>query len=83
MAEEAVFEVTKDTKISELLARYGDLAEVMSELGIQPVGRLSIRRVIGSFITVETAAKLHKVPLDELLRKVNMAIERVEARRRD
>jgi hypothetical protein len=78
--QDTPFVVTKDTKISEILTRYGDVMEVMAEFGIKPVGRLSIRRLIGSFITVETAARLHQRPLDEFVTTVNQAIRKMTPR---
>lgn len=78
--ERGPFVVTPSTRISEILERYGDVMEVMAEFGIKPVGRLSIRRLIGSFITVETAAKLHKRPLDEFVATLNQAIRKMTPR---
>ncbi len=69
--------VTKDTLISDILARYGDIADVMEVFGVKRVGPLSIRRLLGRFLTVERAALVHRVPLDEFLQKVRAAIAKV------
>lgn len=69
--------VTRKTRISEILERYGDVMEVMQEFGIKPVGRLSVRKLIGSFVTVEMAAKLHRRPVDEFVDTVNQAIRKM------
>ncbi|MBS1151110.1 MAG: hypothetical protein H6Q89_2808 [Myxococcaceae bacterium] len=72
--------ITKDTRISEILDRYGDIAEVMEVFGIKRVGTLSIRRLLGKFLTVERAAKVHRVPLERFLELLKTAIAQVEAR---
>lgn len=67
-------EITKDTKVSAILKEYGDIADVMEALGVKRVGRYSLRRFITKAITVETAARIHRVPLDEFLDTLNKAI---------
>ncbi|MCE7735353.1 MAG: DUF1858 domain-containing protein [Candidatus Heimdallarchaeota archaeon] len=65
-------EITKDTKVSAILKEYGDIAEVF---GVKNIGKYSIRRVLTKLITVERAAKVHKIPLDEFMVKLNSALE--------
>ena len=60
-------EITKNTKVYNILEEHGDIAEVMTALGIKPVGTYSLRRIITRFITVERAAQIHKVPLEKML----------------
>jgi hypothetical protein len=72
--------VTKDTRVSEILERYGDIAEVMEVFGVKRVGPLSLRRFLGKFLTVERAAKVHGVPLEQFLELLQVAIARQEAR---
>lgn len=67
--------ITKDTKVFEILEKYGDIADVMEAFGIKRVGKYSVRRVITRMLTVERAAKIHKVPLDDFLVILNKAIE--------
>ncbi|NCF68434.1 MAG: DUF1858 domain-containing protein [Chloroflexi bacterium] len=67
-------EITKDTKVSAILQEYGDIADVMELFGIKRVGRYSFRRLITKAITVETAARIHRVPLDEFLETLNKAV---------
>lgn len=67
--------ITKDTKVFDILEKYGDIASVMEAFGIKPVGKYSARRIITRFITVEKAAKIHKVDLDEFLVLLNKAID--------
>jgi hypothetical protein len=66
--------ITKDTKVSEILTTYGDIAPVMEIFGIKRVGRYSLRRFITKAISVETAAKVHRVPLDEFLVTLDKAL---------
>lgn len=67
--------ITKDTKVFDILEKYGDITDVMEAFGIKPVGKYSVRRLITRVLTVERAAKIHKVPLDEFLIILNKAIE--------
>ena len=69
---------TEDTKVSEVLDEYGDIADVMEALGMKRVGGLSFRRVVTKAITVKRAAKIHRVPVDELLETLNTAVEQIE-----
>jgi hypothetical protein len=71
-------EITEDTKVSEILEAYGDIAEVMEALGIKRVGGLSFRRIITRAITVKRAAKIHRVPPDELLDALHTAVGQIE-----
>jgi hypothetical protein len=71
-------EITEDTKVSEILEAYGDIAEVMEALGIKRVGSLSFRRIITKAITVKRAAKIHRVPPDELVGTLHTAVDQIE-----
>lgn len=67
-------EITKDTKVSDILAEYGDIAEVMEMFGIKRAGGYSFRKFLTKALTVERAAKVHRVPLDEFLATVQTAV---------
>jgi hypothetical protein len=67
-------EITKDTRVSDILQEYGDIADVMEVFGIKRVGRYSLRRMITKALTVERAARVHRVPLDEFVEILNQAI---------
>ena len=66
--------ITKDTRVSDILTQYGDIAPVMEVFGVQRVGRYSIRKLIAKALTVEAAARLHRVPLDEFIGILNKAV---------
>lgn len=66
--------ITKDTRIADILNEYGDIAEVMEVFGIQRVGRYSVRSLAARALTVEWAARIHRVPLDEFLRILMQAV---------
>ena len=68
-------EITKDTKVSAILTEYGDIAEVMEVFGVKRVGRYSFRRMITKALTVERAARVHRVPLDEFIQTLNTAVQ--------
>jgi hypothetical protein len=72
-------EITKDTRVSDILKEYGDIAPVMEVFGIKRVGRYSLRKMLTKVITVETAARVHRVPLDEFLRTLDMAIATIKS----
>ena len=70
-------EITKDTRVSDILQTYGDIAEVMEVFGIKRVARYSVRRFITRALTVERAAQVHRVPLDEFLTTLRVAVAQV------
>jgi hypothetical protein len=69
-------QITKDTRVSDILLKYGDIAEVMEAFGIKRVGRYSLRMFLAKALTVEWAARAHHVPLDEFLGILNEAVSR-------
>jgi len=68
-------EITKDTRVSEILEEYGDIADVMEVFGVQRVGRYSLRAFLSKALTVKTAARIHRVPLDEFLSILEEAVQ--------
>ncbi len=66
--------VDKDTKVSDILREYGDIAAVMETFGVKRVGGFSVRKYLTKALTVERAAKVHRVPLDEFLTTVRTAV---------
>ena len=71
-------EITKDTRVSDILEEYGDIAEVMEVFGVQRVGRYSIRALATKALTVEWAARIHRVPLAEFLQFLRQAVTGLE-----
>lgn len=69
-------EITPKTRVSDILKEYGDIADVMEIFGVKRVGRYSVRRVLAKVLTVERAARVHRVPLDEFLDKLRHAVEK-------
>jgi hypothetical protein len=67
-------EITRNTRIADILNEYGDIADVMEIFGIKRMGRYSIRSMAAKALTVEWAARLHRVALDEFLVILNKAI---------
>ncbi|HSG43299.1 MAG TPA: DUF1858 domain-containing protein [Anaerolineales bacterium] len=66
--------ITKKTRVADILKEYGDIADVMEVFGIKRVGRYSIRALAAKAVTVEWAARIHRVPLDEFLEILKKAI---------
>ncbi len=73
-------EITENTRVFDILEEYGDIAGVMAMFGVKPVGKYSIRRVITRFLSVKMAARIHKVPLDEFLDKLQKAVKQKSSR---
>ena len=67
-------EITKDTRVSEILEEYGDIADVMELFGVKRVGRYSLRSLAARALTVEWAARIHRVPLEEFLDILRQAV---------
>ena len=68
-------EITKDTRVADILNEYGDIADIMEIFGVQRVGRYSLRRILGKVLTVKTAARVHRVPLEEFLSILDKAVK--------
>jgi hypothetical protein len=66
-------QITKDTRVSAILEEYGDIADVMEVFGVKRVGRYSLRSFATKALTVEWAARIHRVPVDEFLGILNKA----------
>jgi hypothetical protein len=71
-------QITKDTRITDILNEYGDIAAVMEVFGVKRVGRYSLRSLAARALTVEWAARIHRVPLPEFLEILNKAIHTYE-----
>ncbi len=68
-------EITPKTRVSQILEEYGDIADVMEIFGVKRVARYSFRRMLTKALTVEVAARVHRVPLDEFIQTLNDAIQ--------
>ena len=68
-------QITGNTRVSDILSDYGDIADVMELFGIKRVGRYSFRRMLTKVLNVKTAARVHGVPLDEFLAILHEAVE--------
>ena len=66
--------ITKDTRVSAILEEYGDIADVMEVFGIKRVGRYFLRMLAATAVTVEWAARIHRVPLNKFLDILERAI---------
>jgi hypothetical protein len=66
--------ITKKTMVSEILKEHGDIAGIMEIFGIKRVGGYGFRKLITRFISVRTAAFVHRVPLKEFIEMVESAV---------
>ena len=69
-----MMEITKNTRVSDILNEYGDIADVMEIFGVKRVAGYSVRKMLTKALTVEWAARVHRVPLDEFLNKLRQAV---------
>jgi hypothetical protein len=67
--------ITEETYVSAILQEHGDIAEVMEIFGVKRVGGFRLRKFLTRFITVKTAAFVHRVPLENFIGMVETAIE--------
>jgi len=67
-------EITANTRVSDILEKYGDIADVMEVFGVKRVARYSFRRMLTKALTVGVAARVHRVPTDEFIGILNKAI---------
>lgn len=68
--------ITEKTYVSDILKEFGDIADVMEIFGIKRVGGYGLRKFITKFITVKTAAFVHRVPLDKFILMLEKAINK-------
>jgi hypothetical protein len=68
--------ITEKTYVSEILNEYGDIADVMEIFGVRRVGGLGLRKFLTKFITIKTAAFVHRVPLNKFILMVENAIDK-------
>jgi hypothetical protein len=68
--------ITKNTRVSAILEEYGDIADVMEVFGVKRVGRYSLRMPAAKAVTVEWAAHIRRVPLDEFLAILDRAVHK-------
>jgi len=66
--------ITKKTYVSQILREYGDIAEVMEIFGVKRVGGYGLRKFITRFISVRTAAFVHRVPLNNFIGMLETAV---------
>ena len=71
----SIWKSQKKTYVSDIIKEYGDLAEIMEIFGVKRVGGYGIRKFITRFITVRTAAFVHRVPLDNFMGMLESAIK--------
>jgi virulence-associated protein VapD len=77
--KEQDMKITKDTRVSKILEEYGDIAEVMEMFGVQRVGRYSVRKLATKALTVEWAARVHRVPLEDFLDILNKSVVDIQS----
>ena len=52
--------ITKDTKVADILKAHGDIADVMEIFGVKRVAGYSVRKMLTKAISVEWAARIHR-----------------------
>ncbi|HHH11365.1 MAG TPA: DUF1858 domain-containing protein, partial [Sorangium sp.] len=75
------FSITKHNLVSDILSRYGDIAELMEAFGVKRLAGRGVRKLVGRWLTLEDAARLHRVPPDEFVQMVKRAVRQTVHRR--
>jgi hypothetical protein len=70
--------ITAKTMVSEILKEHGDIAGIMEIFGVKRVGGYGFRKFLTQFISVRTAAFVHRVPLKEFISMVESASQKAE-----
>ena len=68
-------EITRETRVADILQEYGDIAGVMEVFGVKRVGRYSLRSLAARALTVEWATRIHRVPLNDFLEILKQAVQ--------
>ena len=66
--------ITEKTYVSDILKEHGDIAAVMEIFGVKRIGGFRIRKFLAKFISVKTAAFVHRVPLTKFILMIENAI---------
>jgi len=72
--------ITEKTYVSDILKEYGDIADIMEIFGVKRVGGFGLRKFITRFITIKTAAFVHRVSLDKFIMMVETAIRESDSK---
>jgi hypothetical protein len=70
--------ITAKTRVSKILKEHGDIAGIMEIVGVKRVGGYGFRKFLTQFISVRTAAFVHRVPLKEFIKMVESAVVKAE-----
>ncbi|HBF36884.1 MAG TPA: disulfide oxidoreductase [Firmicutes bacterium] len=62
--------ITKDTRIIDALQQNPKTTEIFEKLGMGCIGCMGI-----TMETIENGAKMHHIPLDDLLKSLNAVLE--------
>ena len=66
--------ITEKTMVSDILKEHGDIAGIMEIFGVKRVGGYGFRKFITKFISVRTAAFIHRIPLKDFIKMLESAI---------
>ncbi|GJQ58409.1 MAG: DUF1858 domain-containing protein [Candidatus Scalindua sp. AMX11] len=70
-------QITKNTKISDVVDQYPETLEVFLQFGFKQLSNPVARRTIAKMFTVEQATKIHPVQIDDLLNALNERIKKI------
>ncbi len=62
--------ITKDNRIIDVLQQNPKTAEIFEKLGMGCIGCMGI-----TMETIENGAKMHQIPLEDLLKSLNAVLE--------
>ncbi len=66
--------ITADMKVAEVVKTYPETVEVFLKRGC-PDMRKGVIKLMAKIMSVKGAARMHRIPLEELMRDLNAAIK--------
>ncbi len=72
----SISEITKETKIFDVVDQYPETLEVFLQFGFKQLSNPVARRTIAKMFTVEQATKIHPVQIEDLLKALNERIKK-------
>ncbi len=70
-APKRLTEVTKDTKVFDVVDRYPETLQVFLDFGFEQIANPAMLKTMGKVATIDIAARMHNVNLDKFLKTLN------------
>ena len=64
-------EITKDTKVFDIVDQYPDTLQIFLDFGFSQMANPVMRNTMGRVATIDMATKMHNVDIDKFLQALN------------